>query len=452
MVVVLDNAESILDPQGPGTQEICTVVNELTRFSNICVCITSRISTIPSDCEILEIPTLSVEAARETFYRIYKWGERPDSINEVLRQQDFHPPSIILLATVARYNKWDVDRLAKEREEQQTGVLHAQHSGSLASTIELSLSSPLFRELGPDARELLGVVAFFPQGINEKNADWLLPIITDRQNIFDKFCALSLTNRTNGFITMLAPLRDHLRPKDPTSSLLLGVTKERYFSQLSAYTNPDEPGFKESQWIASEDVNFEHLLGVFTSIDADSRNVWDVCAVFMSRLYWHKPRLVTLGPKIEALPDGHPSKPQCLRALSFLFNSIGNWAECKRIFTHDLKFWREREDDHQIAITLAALSDINRDMGHRKEGIEQAKEASEILERLGDAAGQAACLVSLAGLLDMDGQLDAAEEAASHAIDLENGEELPACGIHRVNLAIYMTKRATRRKPSTILR
>jgi len=442
MVIVLDNAESILDPQGSSAQDIYTVVNELTRFSNICLSITSRISTIPPDCEIIEIPTLSMEAARETFYRIYKCGEQPDSINEILRQLDFHPLSIILLATVAQYNKWDTERLAREWERQRTGVLHAPHSGSLAATIELSLSSPMFRELDPDARELLGVVAFFPQGINEKNSDWLFPTITDGPNIFDKFCTLSLTYRTNGFITMLAPLRDHLYPKDPASPLLLGTTKESYFSRLSAYIDPDKSVLEESRWITSEDVNVEHLLDSFTSIDADSRNVWDVCAVFMNHLHWHKPRLITLGPKIEALLDDHPSKPRCLWELSSLFRSVGRLAESKRILTHTLKLWRDRGDGYQVATTLDGLSSVNQVMGLCKEGIQQAKEGAEIFERLGDAKGQALCLISLADSLRTDRQLDAAEEAASRAVDLllEKGDRFRACIGYRTLGYIYRQK------------
>ena len=42
---------------------------------------------------------------------------------------------------------------------------------SLAATIELSLASPISRELGLDGQELLGAAAFFPQGVGEKDTE-----------------------------------------------------------------------------------------------------------------------------------------------------------------------------------------------------------------------------------------------------------------------------------------
>jgi len=442
MLIVLDNAESILDPQGANAQEIYGVVEELSQFDNICLCVTSRITTIPPDCKCLDVPTLSADAARSTFYRIYDTSERPDPINNILEQLEFHPLSITLLATVAHQSKWGTNRLKREWEGRRTSVLRTEHNKSLAAAIELSLSSPMFQELGPDAKALLGVVAFFPQGVDENNVDWLFPTISNRACIFDKFCMLSLTYRSNGFITMLAPLRDYLSPKDPTSSAVLCTAKDCYFTRMSVDVDPEESGFEEARWITSEDVNVEHLLNIFTSIDANSDSVWDASANFMKHLYWHKKRLVVLGPRIEGLPDDHRSKPECLFWLSRLFDLVGNLMDRQRVLFHVLKLLREQGDDLGVAITLRELSDTNQRMGHCKEGIELAMGALEICERFGIATGKAPCLDSLARLLHEDKQLGTAEEAASCAIDLfsEQGNQYRVCQSHRTLGEIYRSK------------
>ncbi|KAF9789803.1 hypothetical protein BJ322DRAFT_557918 [Thelephora terrestris] len=280
MIIVLDNAESILDPQGPNHEEIYAMVNELCRFKTVCLCITSRITTVPRYCRLPEIPTLSMEAACDIFYGIYGDGGRSGIIDNLLRRLDFHALPITLLATTASDNMWDYDRLDEEWDVHRAQLLRTDHNESLAATIELSLDSPTFRKLGPNARDLLGVVAFFPHGVDEKKLDWLFPTIPDRKNIVDKFCVLSLTYRSNGFTTMLAPLRDYLRPRDPISSRLLCSTRDHYFTRLSVGLDPDEPGFKESQWIKSEDVNVEHLLDVLISTRANTYpDVWNAVEV-----------------------------------------------------------------------------------------------------------------------------------------------------------------------------
>ncbi|KAF9783223.1 hypothetical protein BJ322DRAFT_1212034 [Thelephora terrestris] len=487
MILFLDNAESILDPQGRDFREIYAAVEELSRFENICLGITSRITTVPPHCKRPVVPTLSVESACEIFYAIYTDGGRSDVIGDLVRQLDFHALSITLLATTAAQNVWDYDRLAREWDARRVQVLQTPGKESLAATIELSLNSPTFHqlvppsephqpdprskfhrlaaspafskfipspilhklvpspipcEIPPSARELLEVVAFFPQGIDEKNLDWLFPTTSNRREIFDKFCILSLTHRSHGFITMLAPIRDYLCPLNPESSPLLCATRDRYFTRLSVHLNPNQPSFREAEWIKWEDINVEHLLNVFISIDLSACEVWDACHNFMDHLVWHKPRHTLLGPKIEGLPDGHRSKAECLLRLSTLFGRIGNPAEEKRLLIHTLTLEREKGDDVRVARTLGFLCDVNRRLGLYTEGIRQVEEASEIHKGCRDTINQAQCLKQLAWLLHDDKQLNAAESAASRAVNLipEKGQEFLLCTSHHVLGEIYRRK------------
>ena len=442
MIIVLDNAESILDSRGIRAKEIYPVVDELCQSETICLLITSRITTVPPCCKRPEITTLSMEAACDIFYGIY--GNRRESrvINDLLQRLDFHALSITLLATTASRNGWDHDRLANEWYTQRAQVLRADHSESLAATLQLSLASPTFHGLGPSAHDLIGVVAFFPQGIDENNIDWLFPIIPNRKDIFDRFHVLSLTYRSNGFVTMLAPIRDYFCPQDPRSSPLLCITMVHYFRRLSVDVHPSNPLFEEGRWIASEDVNVEHLLDVFTSSDPERGFTWEACFDFMKHLYWFKPRQTILGSKIEALPDDHKHKSKYLLQLSRLFEAVGHHMEQKRLLVDALKLQRWQRDDPGAAFTLRCLSSVNRLLCHYEEGIRQAKEALAIYERMGVIEGQMRCFGDLARVLADDKQLDAAEDAANRAIDLipEKGQEFLLCQLHRVLGKIYQSK------------
>jgi tetratricopeptide (TPR) repeat protein len=442
MLIILDNAESILDPKESGAKEIYSIVDELCQFKKLSLCITSRITMVPPRCRRPEIPTLSMEAACDIFYGIYGDGERSSVINDLLRRLDFHALSTKLLATTASHNAWDYDRLTEEWDAQRARVLRTDYDESLAATIELSLSSPTFLSLGPDARDLLGVTAFFPQGINEKNLDWLFPTIPNRKNVFDKFRVLSLTYRANGFVTMSAPIRDYLSPQDPLSSPLLCATRDRYFNRLSVNLGPGMPGFEEARWIVLEDMNVEYLIDVFTPTGQTSRNIWDTCLHFLQHIYWHKPRQTTLVSKIEALEDDHPSKPEGLTWLSMLFQRNGNHLERKRLLTHALELQRQQGAEAQVARTLECLSHVNQFLALYEEGIRQAKEALVILERINDTVEQALVLKSLAQLLLRDNQLDAAEDAASRAIDLisDKGHEFLLCQLHWALGRIHRSK------------
>jgi hypothetical protein len=129
MLIILDNAESILDPKGTSAKDICSVVNELCQLEKVCLCITSRILAVPSFCKRPKIPTLSMEAACDIFYGIYGNRERSNIIDDLLKHLDFHALSITLLAMIASHNAWDHDRLAMEyptsdRLQQKPGSNH----------------------------------------------------------------------------------------------------------------------------------------------------------------------------------------------------------------------------------------------------------------------------------------------------------------------------------------
>ena len=103
--------------------------------------------------------------------------------------------------------------------------------------------------------------------------------------------------------------------------------------------------------------------------------------------------------------------------------------------------WRERGDEYSVARALHLLASANAMLDLYEEGIQQAKEALEVFERLGRTTEQVACLIALAQVLWDNGQLDEAEEAITRAINLlNNGPEFSLCQAHRILGNIYRVR------------
>ena len=109
---------------------------------------------------------------------------------------------------------------------------------------------------------------------------------------------------------------------------------------------------------------------------------------------------------------------------------------------HVLELQRQRGDNFQIAEALRWLCNANRDLGLYEEGIRQAKEALNCYDQISNTKGKLLCLNTLAFLLLSDNQFDAAENAASRAIDIatETGQEYQLSDLHRVLGNIYRSK------------
>jgi hypothetical protein len=148
--IVLDNAESILDPQGAIAQENQYGYREAEQGLQ-CLPL-YHFPHYHRPPRLLRVLKLSMEAAREVFWRMYQYGGKLDSASNIFEQPDFHIISVTLLATLEHQNMWNGNRLEREWERLRTDVIWTGYNESLACTVGLSLASPMFRELGPDAR------------------------------------------------------------------------------------------------------------------------------------------------------------------------------------------------------------------------------------------------------------------------------------------------------------
>ncbi|KAH7918930.1 hypothetical protein BV22DRAFT_888516 [Leucogyrophana mollusca] len=347
VLIVLDNAETFQDAVS-GAGSIAEAIDDFGALPSVRIVLTTRNTRVSTNLRraIIDVPALDPGAARETFTQIYRTDGSPAVIDKLLKDLDFHALSINLLAHVATENRWTLYQLMSAWEKQQTRLLEVGDGKlrSLSVTIGLSLASSSIKQLGNDARHVMQVVAFLPQGINENNLEGLFPTIPNIRFIIDALCRLSLMYRRADAYGMLSPICIHIsNTQDARDTLPLDLTHVRnhYYAQLD-----DEDD--EGAWITTEDANVERLIAHdFSQATAeDVKSIYQACQRFLILLTQHKPRPTSLRTVILGEPGRtfhlvDKGASSCVYRLGWLAAALSDYREtinlfstAKRLFAH----------------------------------------------------------------------------------------------------------------------
>ncbi|KAG2059301.1 hypothetical protein BDR06DRAFT_1003428 [Suillus hirtellus] len=227
-LVVLDNAETFEEASALSALEnIPPAIAKIADICGVILILTSRSRRSATDVlwSTMDIPPLDLSSAERVFFQTYpraRCNDAEEEIKDLLRELDFHPLSINLLANTARQNDWSSAVLLKRWNNRHSAVLNPGKGKlqSLSDTMQLSLDSPSIQALGEDGRRTLAIIAFLPQSLNGNLAGDLLPSLQEVDTICDVLRMQSLVYRQDDFIKVLAPIRhyvqDSLPPPDST--------------------------------------------------------------------------------------------------------------------------------------------------------------------------------------------------------------------------------------------
>ncbi|KAG1724990.1 hypothetical protein EDB19DRAFT_2043366 [Suillus lakei] len=333
-LVVLDNAETFEEASASSAlREIPQAIAEIADIHGVILILTSRSRRSAPNVPWItkDIPPLDSSSAQEAFFRIYRLaspGDAEGGITNLLQDLEFHPLSINLLANAAQQNGWSPPMLLERWKDRHSAVLdHGEGKlQSLSYTMQLSLSSPSIQKLGEEARHVLAVIAFLPQGLNESLSKHILSSTLQIDTISDVLWRQSLVYRQGGFVKMLAPIRHYVRDSLPApDSTRLREIRTFYYRTIQ-WCSEERDGHADI--IISDHLNIEHV--VTFDLAHLPKETYPTCWQFLECLRWHHPRPTTLTPTISNIVESSSTwmlKAHCLSHLAGLYNTLSQLAE-----------------------------------------------------------------------------------------------------------------------------
>ncbi|KAG2360398.1 hypothetical protein BDR07DRAFT_1487058 [Suillus spraguei] len=373
-LVVLDNAETFEEASASSALgDIPPAIAEMANIPGVILILTSRSRRNAPNVRWItkDIPPLDLSSAQAVFFQIYQHASRSEAeedINALLKELDFHPLSINILANAAQQNHWSPTMLFKRWNDRHSKVLDSGKGKlqSLSDTMQLSLSSPSFQNLGEDGLRVLAIIAFLPQGLNEDLASDLLPSLPQIDTICDVLCMQSLVYRQDKFLKMLAPIRHYVRDslRAPDTTYLQEIRAFYYRTVASCSEARDQ----YADIIISDHLDIEHVVACnLANIPGDAEEMtYSTCWQFLQCLRWHLPRPTTLTPAISNIVENSSTwtpKAHCLFTLAQLYGILSQLAESSQAFQAAEVLYLTAGNHESMAHCLITRADALRAQG-----------------------------------------------------------------------------------------
>ncbi|KAG1775410.1 hypothetical protein EV702DRAFT_1199430 [Suillus placidus] len=373
-LVVLDNAETFEEASASSALgDIPPAIAEMANIPGVILILTSRSRRNAPNVQWItkDIPPLDLSSAQAVFFRIYHHpsrSEAEENIRDLLKELDFHPLSINILANAAQQNSWSPATLLKRWNDRHSKVLDGGKGKlqSLSDTMQLSLSSPSVQNLGEDGHRALAIIAFLPQGLNENLASKLLPSLPQVDAICDVLCMQSLVYRQDNFIKMLAPIRHYVRDslQAPDSTCSQEIRAFYYRTVDSCSQERDQ----YADIIISDHLNIEQVVAfnIAHISDGVERAGYNACRNFFGCLIWHLPRPTTLTPAISNIVENSSTwalKANCLSALAQLYTTLSQLVEASQAFQAAEALYLTAGDPESMGYCLITRADLLRCQG-----------------------------------------------------------------------------------------
>ncbi|KAG2036665.1 hypothetical protein BDR03DRAFT_959129 [Suillus americanus] len=373
-LVVLDNAETFEEASASSAlRDIPPAITEMANIPGVILVLTSRSrSNAPNVRWITkDIPPLDLSSAQAMFFQIYQHAscsEAKEDIKGLLKELDFHPLSINILANAAQQNDWSPATLLKRWNNQRSKVLHIGKGKlqSLSDTMQLSLSSPSVQDLGEDGLRALAIIAFLPQGLNKDLASDLLPSLPQVDTICDVLRTQSLVYRQDNLLKVLAPIRHYVQDSlqaAPDSACLQEI-------RAFYYRTVDSCSEERNQFadiIISDHLNIERVVAFnLANIPDDAEKTYNACWQFLKCLQWHMPRPTTLTLAISNIVENSSTwrpKAYCLFTLAWLYKTLSQLVEASQAFQAAEALYLTAGDPEGMVNCLIARADSLRAQG-----------------------------------------------------------------------------------------